>query len=70
MTLILNEGKTNASFNPNTSQGDPTGYQLAFYTEEPIAYKFPLFFDGEQWYWITGDTVLLSDDVERLIIEK
>ncbi|MFJ7678502.1 hypothetical protein ACIQXU_05255 [Peribacillus sp. NPDC097284] len=70
MTLILNEGKTNASFNPNTSQGDPAGYQLAFYTEEPIAYTFPLFFDGEQWYWIPWDTVLLSDNVERFITEK
>lgn len=39
-TQILNEGKTNSSFNPNTTQGDPTTYRLAFYTEEPIAYQF------------------------------
>lgn len=70
LLLILNDGKTNSSFNPNTTQGDPTSYQLAFYTEGPIAYQFPLFYDGEQWYWIPWDTDLLSDDIEGFIIEK
>ncbi|MFJ7746887.1 hypothetical protein [Peribacillus sp. NPDC097295] len=70
LTQILKEGKTNSSFNPNTTQGDPITYRLAFYTEEPIAYTFPLFFDGEQWYWIPWDTDLLSDEVERFVTEK
>ncbi|MGE7603469.1 hypothetical protein ACQKL5_13420 [Peribacillus sp. NPDC097675] len=67
LTQILNEGKTNSSFNPNTTQGDPITYRLAFYTEEPIAYLYPLFYDGEQWFWIPWDTDLLSDEVERFI---
>lgn len=64
---ILNEGETNASFNPNTTYGDPTRFQLVLYSEEPLAYKFSLYYDGNVWFWHPWDTSIISDEIESYI---
>jgi hypothetical protein len=61
---ILNDGEIAPSFSPNTAQGDPTIYHLVLYSKEPIAYTFPLFYDGNVWYWYPWDTSILSDEIE------
>lgn len=64
---LLNEGETNSSFSPNLSQGDPTIYHMVLYNEDPIAYQFQLFFDGDVWYWHPWDTSIVSDEIENFI---
>lgn len=67
MIAVLNDGETNASFNPNTSYGDPTRYQIVLYSDEPIAYNYSLFFDGSVWYWYPWDTSILADEIKSYI---
>lgn len=67
---ILNEGKTNASFNPNTTNGDPTRFQIVLYSEEPLANKFSLYNDGNVWFWYPWDTSIISNEIESYIRKK
>ncbi|GGA48081.1 hypothetical protein [Psychrobacillus lasiicapitis] len=64
---ILNDGETNPSFNPNTAYGDPTRFQVVLYSEEPIAYNFSIYFDGNVWFWHPWDTSIISDEIEGYI---
>ncbi len=64
---ILNEGKENPDFHPNLEKTDPIFYEMVFYTEGPIAYKYNLQFDGESYYWHPWDTSILSDEVKTFI---
>ncbi|QFG00052.1 hypothetical protein PB01_15135 [Psychrobacillus glaciei] len=64
---ILNEGKIESSFSPNTAQGDTTIYQLVLYSRELIAYIYPLFYDGNVWYWHPWDTSIISNEIKNYI---
>ncbi|MDI2586702.1 hypothetical protein OR571_06040 [Psychrobacillus sp. NEAU-3TGS] len=70
IVAILNEGKTNASFNPNTTNGDPTRFQIVLYSEEPLANKFSLYNDGNVWFWYPWDTSIISNEIESYIRKK
>jgi len=65
---ILNDGKTNPSFSPDLSQGDSDIYHILFYTDQNLAHKYQLLFDGNVWYWHPWDTAILSDDIASFII--
>ena len=65
---IINSGETNPSFNPDISQGDPSMYEMVFYTDQQIAYKYELLFDSNVWYWHPWDTSILSDEIASFIL--
>ncbi|OLN22259.1 hypothetical protein BTO30_10955 [Domibacillus antri] len=65
---LLDSGETTPSFSPNTASGDPAMYQMIFYTDQTAAYKFPLFFDGDVWFWHPWDTSILPDGMEKWIM--
>jgi len=39
------------AFQPNTSTGDPISYQIILYTDDPIAYKYNVQYDGNTYFW-------------------
>lgn len=64
---LLENSETNPDFQPNTEKGDPIFYEIIFYTEEPVAYKYNMQFDGDTYFWHPGDTSILSDDIKGFI---
>ena len=40
---------------------------MIFYTEDPIAYKYNMQFDGDTYFWHPWDTSILSDDIKMFI---
>ncbi|MBS4215155.1 MULTISPECIES: hypothetical protein [Neobacillus] len=60
---VLNEGESSPNFQPNMDKGDPTVYDMVFYTDQPIAYKYDLLFDGITYYWHPWDTAILSNGI-------
>ena len=64
---LLHDGETNPAFDPNTTYGDPTRFQVVLYSEEPIAYKFSIYYDGNVWFWYPWDTSIISDEIESHI---
>lgn len=60
---LLNTGKNNESFEPNTSKGDPLVFEAVFYTNEPVAYNYNIYFDGFTYYWHPWKTVTLFDGI-------
>ena len=67
---ILSNSKETPAFQPNTSTGDPISYQIILYTDDPIAYKYNVQFDGITYFWHPSDTAILSDDIRHFISEK
>ncbi|WP_428912212.1 hypothetical protein [Niallia sp. Krafla_26] len=67
---LLVNSETNPDFQPNTERGDPIFYEMVFYTEEPIAYKYSMQFDGYTYFWHPWDTSILSDDIKIYIHEN
>jgi hypothetical protein len=64
---IITNSKDSPGFQPSTEHGDPTYYEMVFYTDEPIAYKFDLQFDGTTYYWHPWDTSIISDEIGEFI---
>ncbi|MED3572312.1 hypothetical protein ACTHO0_26235 [Cytobacillus praedii] len=62
---LLVSSEVNSTFEPNTEKGDPTYYEMIFYTEDPIAFKFGIQFDGATYFWHPWDTAILSNDIQR-----
>ncbi|MCH6264543.1 hypothetical protein [Neobacillus citreus] len=60
---VLNEGESSPNFQPNMDKGDPIVYDMVFYTDQPIAYKYDLQFDGITYYWHPWDTAILSNGI-------
>jgi hypothetical protein len=48
---LLVNSETNPYFQPNTERGDPIFYEMVFYTEELLAYKYSMQFDGYTYFW-------------------
>jgi len=66
---LLESSEVNSNFQPNTAKGDPIIFEMVFYTDEPIAYKYDMQYDGETYYWHPWDTSILSDEIKRYIIQ-
>ncbi len=64
---LIRDGEINSEFNPDMAYGDPEHYQMVFYSDEQIAYKFNLFFDSKVWYWHPWDTSIISNEIERFV---
>ncbi|MFC4799277.1 hypothetical protein ACFPA1_07895 [Neobacillus sp. GCM10023253] len=60
---VLNEGESSPNFQANMDKGDPIVYDMVFYTDQPIAYKYDLQFDGITYYWHPWDTAILSNGI-------
>ncbi|MEH7254273.1 hypothetical protein V7111_19305 [Neobacillus niacini] len=67
---ILNTSKENSNFQADTEHGDPTYYEMVFYTDEPIAHKFSLQFDGTTFFWYPWETSILSDKIGEFLKGK
>lgn len=64
---LLATSETNNAFEPDTDNGDPVNYEMIFYTEEPIAYKYNMQFDGSTYFWFPWETSILSDKISLFI---
>lgn len=64
---LLVDSEENPNFQPTRGSGDPIFYEMFFYTDEPIAYKYYMQFDGETYYWSPWDTSILSDEIQTFI---
>jgi hypothetical protein len=67
---LLKNSKESPSFSPNTEKGDPDYFQIVLYTDEPIAYKFDVQYDGATYYWYPWDTAILSNEIETYLKKK
>ncbi|WP_042455518.1 hypothetical protein [Neobacillus dielmonensis] len=64
---LLKDSQESPNFQPDTSQGDPLYYEMVFYTDRPIAYKYDLQFDGSTFFWHPWDTSILGDEIKTFI---
>ncbi|MFE8697376.1 hypothetical protein ACFYKT_13620 [Cytobacillus sp. FJAT-53684] len=67
---LLESSEIQTTFQPNTEKRDPTYYEMIFYTEDPIAYKFNMQFDGSTYYWHPWDTAILSNDIGQFLYQE
>ncbi|WHY64493.1 hypothetical protein [Neobacillus sp. SuZ13] len=64
---ILKTSKDSPSYQPNMKNGDPDMFQIVLYTGDPVAYMFPLQFDGHNYFWFPSETSILSDEIQGYI---
>ncbi|MFS0690173.1 hypothetical protein AB1K89_13150 [Sporosarcina sp. 179-K 8C2 HS] len=64
---LLVDSEENPNFQPNSASADPIFYEMIFYTDEPIAYKYYMQFDGDTYFWNPWDTSILSDEIQMFI---
>ncbi|PGM57353.1 hypothetical protein [Bacillus sp. AFS053548] len=64
---ILKNSKEDSNFQPNNDHTDSTRYEIVLYTNEPIAYKYTIEFDGANYYWYPWDTSILSNEIGEFI---
>lgn len=67
---LLVESDESPGFQPRVHNMDSIIYQMIFYTGEPIAYKYNMFFDGVTYYWHPWDTATLSDEINMFVNEN
>jgi hypothetical protein len=67
---LLKNSEESPNFSPNTEKGDPDYFQIVLYTDQPIAYKFDLQFDGATYYWYPWDPAILSNEIETYLKKK
>jgi hypothetical protein len=67
---LLQNSEESPNFQPNMAKGDPDFYQIVMYTNEPIAYKFDVQFDGTSYFWYPWDTAVISNDIQSFLKEK
>ncbi|MCP3761714.1 hypothetical protein NLX67_04865 [Domibacillus sp. A3M-37] len=58
------------NFIPDTTKGAPLYYEVVLYTNEPVAYKYGLQFDGTTYYWHPWDTAILSNKIEPYLVKN
>jgi hypothetical protein len=61
--VLLDQGEVKNNFEPNSTKGDPDIFEIVIYTNEPVAYKFSILFDGTTYYWHPWDTALLPNEI-------
>lgn len=64
---LLEKSKPNSAFQPDTVERDPEYYDMIFYTDGPLSYKYNLHYDGDTYYWHPWDTNILSDEIEPFL---
>lgn len=64
---LLVDSEENPNFQPYSGSADPIFYEMFFYTDDPIAYKYYMQFDGETYFWNPWDTSILSDEIQMYI---
>lgn len=64
---LLVDSEENPNFQPYSGSTDPIFYEMFFYTDDPIAYKYYMQFDGETYFWNPWDTSILSDEIQIFI---
>lgn len=64
---ILKNSKEDSNFQPDISNADPTHYEIILYTDDPIAYKYDMEFDGTNYYWYPWNTSVLADEIREYI---
>ncbi|MGG0174795.1 hypothetical protein [Gottfriedia acidiceleris] len=64
---ILKNSKEDSNFQPNNDHTDSTHYEIVLFTDEPIAYKYTIEFDGANYYWYPWDTSILSNEIGKFI---
>ncbi len=67
---ILSTSKETPTFQPNTGNSDPIYYEMVFYTDEPIAHKYDLQYDGNTYYWHPWDTSIISGEIGEFLPEN
>lgn len=60
---LLKESKEVDYFYPDTANGDPASYTVILYTDEPVAYKYEIQFDGTNYFWYPWDAAILSNEI-------
>ncbi|MEE6449167.1 hypothetical protein RAH41_01190 [Gottfriedia acidiceleris] len=64
---ILKNSKEDSNFQPNNDHTDSIHYEIVLYTEQPIAYKYTIEFDGANYYWYPWDTSILSNEIKKFL---
>jgi hypothetical protein len=64
---LLQNSEESPNFQPNMAKGDPDFYQIVIYTDEAIAYKFDVQYDGTSYYWYPWDTAIISNDIQSFL---
>lgn len=62
---ILKNSKEDGAFQPNTDNGDPLYYEIVLFTDEPVAHKYTVQFDGTTYFWSPWETAILSDEIKQ-----
>ncbi|CAM3293813.1 hypothetical protein PALU110988_14120 [Paenibacillus lupini] len=67
---LLKSGEYTPNYTSNSQNGDPTYYQMVFYTEdEPIAYSFSIADDGDHVFFHPWDTSIVDNRIRTLLAE-
>jgi len=64
---ILKNSEEKPDFQPVTTKGDPTYYEMVLYIDEPIAYKYSIQFDGTSYFWYPWEPSILSKEIGAFI---
>lgn len=64
---ILNDSKENPNFQVDMPKGGLTYYEMILYTNEPIAYRYHMQFDGTTYFWCPWEISILPNKIEAFI---
>ena len=64
---LLKNSTPNSSFQPAANQGDPDYFDIILYTDEPVAYKYGMQYDGKTFFWHPSDTAILSGEMKNFV---
>ena len=53
----------------DVSNEDPVVDYLVFYDERPVASYYPLFHEGDYWYWHPWEEEIIPDEIEAFLIK-
>ena len=60
---ILRAGEPGESDGYDDTNPDFKSYAVVLYTDDPVAYRHSIFFDGEKYSWIPWDSEILADKI-------
>lgn len=66
VTVFLNtlkNSKEEPGFQYDISKGDPIFFDIVLYTNEPVAYKYFIQFDGTSYFWAPNDIAVLPKEI-------
>ncbi|KMJ60530.1 hypothetical protein AB685_04295 [Bacillus sp. LL01] len=67
LIAILNISDKEQGYEPESTDRDPSVYELVFYTDDPVAFLQMIQHDGKHYFWYPWDVALLPDEVESYI---